>query len=88
MRSLPLRLRLTLAFALVMAVLLGATGLLVYDFFRSDLNNNIDSSLQGRSEAVSGIARSDSDRMSASSPAEIKEPARYLGEQRTGHAAD
>ena len=60
MKRLSLRLRLTLAFSLVMAVLLGVTGLLVYDFFRSDLNNNIDNSLSGRSGAVAAIAR-DSD---------------------------
>ena len=60
MKRLSLRLRLTLAFSLVMAVLLGVTGLLVYDFFRSDLNNNIDNSLSGRSDAVAAIAR-DSD---------------------------
>ncbi len=39
-----------------MAVLLGVTGLLVYDFFRSDLNNNINNSLRSRSDAVAAIA--------------------------------
>jgi two-component system, OmpR family, sensor kinase len=45
---LPLRLRLTLAFGLVMAIVLTVTGLVVYDIFRSDLNNTIDNSLRAR----------------------------------------
>src|SRR5919204_4380902 len=49
MSRMPLRLRLTLAFGLVMAVVLAATGIVVYDIFRSDLNNTIDSSLRSRS---------------------------------------
>ncbi len=52
-----LRLRLTLGFALVMALLLGVTGLLVYHFFRSDLNTSIDSSLHSRSDAVAALVR-------------------------------
>ena len=46
MSRLPLRLRLTLAFGLVMAIVLTVTGLVVYDIFRSDLNNTIDNSLR------------------------------------------
>src|ERR671934_2052268 len=48
MSRIPLRLRLTLAFGLVMAVVLAATGIVVYGIFRSDLNNTIDSSLRSR----------------------------------------
>jgi signal transduction histidine kinase len=48
MSRMPLRLRLTLAFGLVMAVVLAATGIVVYGIFRSDLNNTIDSSLRSR----------------------------------------
>jgi len=53
-----LRVRLTLAFALVMAVVLGLTGLLVYTRFRSDLDGTIASSLSSRSDAVSSLVRS------------------------------
>jgi two-component system, OmpR family, sensor kinase len=56
-RRLSLRLRLTLAFALVMALVLGVTGLFVYRFFRSDLNTSIDNSLRSRSEAVAALVR-------------------------------
>jgi two-component system OmpR family sensor kinase len=49
---LPLRLRLTLAFGLVMAVVLAATGLVVYGIFRSDLNNTIDNSLRARADEL------------------------------------
>ncbi len=52
MRRLPLRLRLTLAFGLVMAVVLAATGLVVYGIFRGDLNHTIDNSLRARSDAL------------------------------------
>jgi two-component system, OmpR family, sensor kinase len=56
-RRLPLRLRLTLVFALVMAVVLGATGLVVYRIFRSDLGRTIDGSLQSRSDEVAALVR-------------------------------
>jgi two-component system OmpR family sensor kinase len=56
---LPLRLRLTLAFGLVMAVVLAATGLVVYGIFRSDLNSTIDDSLRARASDVAA-ARSPS----------------------------
>ncbi|HEY7630657.1 MAG TPA: ATP-binding protein [Thermoleophilaceae bacterium] len=56
MRRLPLRLRLTLAFGLVMALVLAATGFVVYGIFRSDLNHTIDNSLRARA-AATGPAR-------------------------------
>ena len=52
MSRLPLRLRLTLAFGLVMAVVLAATGLVVYGIFRSDLNHTIDNSLRARASEL------------------------------------
>ena len=57
MNRLPLRVRLTLAFALVMAVVLGLTGLFLYVRFRADLNGTIDGSLSSRSDAVSALVR-------------------------------
>ena len=52
MSRLPLRLRLTLAFGLAMAVVLAATGLVVYGIFRSDLNQTIDNSLRARASEL------------------------------------
>jgi signal transduction histidine kinase len=54
---LPLRARLTLAFTVVMAVVLGATGLVVYGLFRDDLNEGIDRSLDARSDEVAALVR-------------------------------
>jgi two-component system OmpR family sensor kinase len=59
---LPLRLRLTLAFTAVMAVVLVAVGLVVYDRFRADLNEGIDRSLETRSQDLAALVlRSDRD---------------------------
>jgi len=52
MSRLPLRLRLTLAFGLVMAAVLAATSVVVYGIFRSDLNKTIDNSLRARAAAA------------------------------------
>ena len=60
MSQLPLRVRLTLAFAVVMAVVLGVTGLLVYTRFASDLDGTIAGSLSSRSDAVFSLVRSSS----------------------------
>jgi signal transduction histidine kinase len=57
MSALPIRLRLTLAFALVMCVLLGATGLFVYTRQRSNLDAAIAQSLATRAADVAAIAR-------------------------------
>ncbi|MFL5780712.1 MAG: sensor histidine kinase [Thermoleophilaceae bacterium] len=60
MSRLPLRLRLTLAFTAVMAVVLGVTGLVVYDRFRADLNEGVDRSLETRSQDLAALVlRSD-----------------------------
>jgi len=50
MKRLPIRLRLTLAFALVMAVVLTAIGLFGYLRFRSDLDRTINQGLSTRAE--------------------------------------
>jgi two-component system, OmpR family, sensor kinase len=50
-----LRLRLTLAFALVMAAVLALTGLFLYVRFRADLNSTIAGSLSSRSDAVAAL---------------------------------
>src|SRR5262249_39674196 len=62
-RRLSLRLRLTLAFSVVMALLLGLTGLVVYRIVSSDLNNAIDRSLKSRAAqlAASPVPRGEGD---------------------------
>jgi two-component system, OmpR family, sensor kinase len=57
MSRLALRVRLTLAFAVVMAVVLGLTGLFLYLRFRADLNGTIAGSLSSRSDAVAALVR-------------------------------
>ena len=57
MSRLPLRVRLTLAFALVMAVVLALTGVFLHSRFRADLNGTINGSLSSRSDAVTVLVR-------------------------------
>ncbi len=57
LRRLPIRLRLTLAFALVMAVVLGATGAFVYLRMQSELNNSIDQGLRTRASDLVALVR-------------------------------
>jgi two-component system, OmpR family, sensor kinase len=58
MNRLALRVRLTLAFAVVMAIVLGLTGLFLYLRFRADLDGTIAGSLSSRSDAVAALVRS------------------------------
>jgi two-component system OmpR family sensor kinase len=57
---LALRVRLTLAFAAVMALVLGLTGLFLYLRFASELDGTIAGSLSSRSDAVSALVRGSS----------------------------
>jgi two-component system, OmpR family, sensor kinase len=57
LRRLPIRWRLTLLFAAVMAVLLAGLIAFLYLHFRSDLDYNIDQSLQARAQDVAGLVR-------------------------------
>jgi two-component system OmpR family sensor kinase len=57
MSRLPLRIRLTLGFTLVIAIVLGLTGLFLYLRFQADLNNTIERGLRTRSEEVSSLVR-------------------------------
>jgi heavy metal sensor kinase len=52
MSRLPVKLRVTLVFASVMAVVLGATGLFLYLRLESELNRSIDTDLQSRSQQL------------------------------------
>src|SRR5690348_16857351 len=53
----PIRWRLTLMFAAVMAVLLAALIAFLYLHFRSDLDYNINQSLRARAQDVAGLVR-------------------------------
>src|SRR4051812_12086223 len=57
LRRLPIRLRLTLAFALVMAVVLGATGAFVYLRMQSELNSSINQGLRTRASDLVALVR-------------------------------
>jgi two-component system OmpR family sensor kinase len=52
MSRLPIRLRLTVAFAAAMAVVLAAAGLFVYAWVRADLDESVDDALAARAAAV------------------------------------
>src|SRR6266516_4309009 len=56
---LPIRLRLTLVFALAMAVVLLLAGWLVYARVSNDLANALDEQLRGRAQDVSALVRRD-----------------------------
>lgn len=58
LRRLPLRWRLSLAFAAVMAVILGATGLFVYVQLRENLDEGVTEGLRTRFDAVARLAAS------------------------------
>jgi len=57
MRALPVRLRVTLVFTLVMAVVLAVTGFFVYDRLRADLDQSVDHDLQKRAAALAAAIR-------------------------------
>jgi len=60
-RRLPIRVRLALGFALLMAIVLGGTGLFVYDRTRSDLDRQLEQELSVRLTEVVAIVRDDGD---------------------------
>src|SRR5207302_800595 len=57
LRQIPIRWRLTLMFAAVMAVLLAALIAFLYLHFRSDLDYNIDQGLRARAQDIAGLVR-------------------------------
>jgi signal transduction histidine kinase len=61
LRSVPIRARLVAGFAIVMAVVLAATGLFVYERTRSDLDTQIVRELSARMAGVIAILRDDGD---------------------------
>jgi two-component system, OmpR family, sensor kinase len=64
MSRVPIRIRVTLAFTLVMAALLAGLGLFIYNRVDSQLNETIDQGLHGRiAEAVTIVNQSDPDEL-------------------------
>lgn len=61
MRDLPIRLRLAAGFAVVMALVLGTTGVFVYERTAGDLDSQIDRELAARLAGVVAIVRDDGD---------------------------
>ena len=57
MSRIPIRLRVTLVFALVMAIVLAGTGLFLYLRLESSLNHSIDTDLQSRSQQLIRVMR-------------------------------
>lgn len=55
MSRLPIRLRLALAFTVVMALVLGATGLFLYLRLRSELDNSLNAGLRSSANAVAAL---------------------------------
>lgn len=60
MRRVPLRLRLTLAFALAMGLVLAATGFFLHAQLRGTLDEQIDQSLRARADDVAALLHTDS----------------------------
>jgi two-component system, OmpR family, sensor kinase len=57
MSRIPIKLRVTLVFAAVMAIVLAATGLFLYLRLESDLNRSIDAELESRSQQLIRVMR-------------------------------
>ena len=55
MSRLPIRLRLTLAFAAAMGLVLAVLGIFIYTRFESSLNDNVDQSLRSRATDLRGL---------------------------------
>jgi signal transduction histidine kinase len=71
---LPIRLRITLAFAAVMALALAAVGLFVYFQLQDRLNESLDQSLRSRANEVSALVRSSPGRLSGAQESSLIQP--------------
>ena len=79
---LPLRLRVTLAFAAGMAVLLAALGAFVYVRVASDLTNGIELDLRSRAQVLLGAERSRDPSLVRSSHGSLIDPDEHCDENR------
>lgn len=84
MRRLPIRLRLTLAFALVMAVVLSLTGLFLYLRVGSALDSSIDQRLREREQDVAALVRSGGDISGTEGFVQVVGPAGTVAESTQG----
>jgi two-component system, OmpR family, sensor kinase len=80
LRRLPIRLRLTLAFAAVMAVVLTATGTFVYLRMGSDLKTTVDTGLRSRGADVAALARNVGGGLTASARSPLTEQGENLAQ--------
>jgi two-component system OmpR family sensor kinase len=71
---LPVRLRLTLAFAAVMAVVLTAAGMFVHQRLRSNLDNGIDGALRSRAADVATLAQQSDSGLKEAAPTGTGQP--------------
>jgi signal transduction histidine kinase len=76
-RRLPIRLRLTLAFAGAMALLFVATGAFVYLRLGSSLDETIDSGLRARANDLSGLVRESGGSLGGGRASAIDEPGSF-----------
>ena len=67
----PIRLRLTAAFALVMAIVLASTGLFLYFRFQSELDRTLNTGLRSRGQDVAALVRQSDAVLSAGRPARL-----------------
>src|SRR5262245_42324364 len=74
MSRLPIRVRLTLAFAVAMAVVLAAIGALVYVRLQSSLDGEVDSGLQARATDLAALAAQGDTGLATGSPRGLIEP--------------
>ena len=72
MRRLPIRLRVTLAFAAALAVVLLAAGTFVYLRFEAELTRTVDTGLRTRAAEVTALRRSGASLAGARSPAPVE----------------
>src|SRR6185503_8645599 len=80
LRRLPIRARLTLAFAAVMAVVLTATGTFVYLRMGSDLKTTVDTGLRSRGADVAALARQTGGGLTASGRSPLTEQGENLAQ--------
>lgn len=84
----PIRLRLTAAFAAAFVLVLAASGLFVYIRLRADLNDAIGAELRARSAAVSELVRRNGARVASSTPLEDAEESFVQVFDRDGNLLD
>ena len=74
MKRLPIRVRLTGAFALAMILVLAGAGLFVHQRLRADLNENVDAGLRSRAVAVAALVQESSATLRATGAGALEEP--------------